>query len=225
MDLYHSPFSQLLLLGADFLWAHSLLLDIKGQRLINPSDFTSITLRSVPAAVPHLDSIESAHDEFARLLAKSPRGTLPPHQGTTSPCMCMATSSRQTEISQGGIERAGNYPSFKQPVHGLHLSTWCQSHQVGGGPAEIFDVSMMSQHPTASYPVSRNYTGLQCQLSRCKDFFKNRSCTIIRSLSTLRMFLRQCDHPIWPVCVPFSLKNAAQSFMDTVLQDLDFTFS
>ena len=60
------------LLGADFLWANSLLVDLKGQRLIDPSDFTSITLRSVPAAVPHLNSIESAHDEFARLLAKFP---------------------------------------------------------------------------------------------------------------------------------------------------------
>ena len=56
------------LLGADFLRAHSLLVDLKVQRLIDPSDFTSITLRSVP----HLDSIESAHDEFARLLAKFP---------------------------------------------------------------------------------------------------------------------------------------------------------
>ena len=33
------------LLGADFLRTHSLLVDIKGQRLIDPFDFTSLTLR------------------------------------------------------------------------------------------------------------------------------------------------------------------------------------
>ena len=53
------------LLGADFLRAHSLLVDIKGQRLIDTFDFTSITLRSIPATAPHLDSIASADDEFA----------------------------------------------------------------------------------------------------------------------------------------------------------------
>ena len=65
------------LLGADFLRAHSLLVDIKGQRLIDPFDFTSITLRSIPATAPHLDSIASADDEFAKLLAEYPDITSP----------------------------------------------------------------------------------------------------------------------------------------------------
>ena len=65
------------LLGADFLRAHSLLVDLKGQRLIDPSDFTSIALHSVPATAPHLDSIASADDEYARLLAEFPDVTRP----------------------------------------------------------------------------------------------------------------------------------------------------
>ena len=65
------------LLGADFLRAHSILVDVKGQRLIDPSDFTSITLHSITAAAPHLDSIASAGDEFAKLLADVPDITTP----------------------------------------------------------------------------------------------------------------------------------------------------
>ena len=65
------------LLGADFLRAHSLLVDIKGRRLIDPTDYTSIDLRSVPATALHLDSIASADDEFAKLLADFPDVTNP----------------------------------------------------------------------------------------------------------------------------------------------------
>ncbi len=65
------------LLGADFIRAHSILIDVKGQRLIDPSDFTSITLHSTIAAAPHLDSIASADDEFAKLLAEFPDVTTP----------------------------------------------------------------------------------------------------------------------------------------------------
>ena len=53
------------LLGADFPRAHYILVDVKVQRLIDPSDFTSITLHSITAAAPHLDSVASAGDEFA----------------------------------------------------------------------------------------------------------------------------------------------------------------
>ena len=66
-----------LLLGADFLRAHSLLVDIKGQRLIDPFDFTSLTLCSITAVAPHLGSIASAGNEFAKLLAAFPDVTMP----------------------------------------------------------------------------------------------------------------------------------------------------
>lgn len=72
------------LLGADFLRAHSLLVDVKGQRLINPSDFTSINLHSITtAAPPHLDAIASADDEFAKLLAEFPEITTPAFDNPT----------------------------------------------------------------------------------------------------------------------------------------------
>lgn len=71
------------LLGADFLRAHSLLVDVKGQRLIDSSDFTSIGVRSITTAVPHLDSIASAGDEFAKLLAEFPDITTPAFDNPT----------------------------------------------------------------------------------------------------------------------------------------------
>ena len=52
------------LLGANFLSAHSLLIDIKGRSLIDSFDLTSITLRRIYAAVPHLGSIASAEEDF-----------------------------------------------------------------------------------------------------------------------------------------------------------------
>ena len=64
------------LLGADFLMAHSLLVDIKGQRLVDPFEFTSLTLRSITAVAPHLGSIASADDAFAKLLADFPDVTM-----------------------------------------------------------------------------------------------------------------------------------------------------
>ena len=57
------------LLGANFLKAHSHLIDIKGQRLIDSFDLISINLRSIYTAVPHLGSFVSEDDNFAKLLA------------------------------------------------------------------------------------------------------------------------------------------------------------
>ena len=65
------------LLGADFLRAHSLLVDIKSQHLIDPFDFTSLTLRSIIAVVPHVSPIASVDEEFAKLLAGFPDVTMP----------------------------------------------------------------------------------------------------------------------------------------------------
>ena len=65
------------LLGADFLRAHSLLVDIRDQCLLDPGDFTSIPLRSITAAMPHLGSIASVDDAFAKLLADFPDVTTP----------------------------------------------------------------------------------------------------------------------------------------------------
>ena len=72
------------LLGADFLRAHSLLVDVKGQQLIDSSDFTLIGVRSVTTTALQLDSIASANDDFAKLLAKFPDITTPAFDKATT---------------------------------------------------------------------------------------------------------------------------------------------
>ena len=59
------------LLGADFLRAYSLLIDVRKRRLVDAEDLTSLTLRPTSAAEPHLGSIVPANNVFARLLAVS----------------------------------------------------------------------------------------------------------------------------------------------------------
>ena len=123
------------LLGADFLQTHSLLVDIKGQRLIDSSDYTSITLRSASTAALHLNSIASADDEFAKLLAEFPDVTQPsfsnptpkhrvelfiPTQGPP-PCSCTLASTRQVAVSQRRMEELGiihcSNSQWSSPLH------------------------------------------------------------------------------------------------------------
>ena len=64
------------ILGADFLRSTGLLVDIRGQRLINKETFNSVRLRGQlptgPNAPAALDSIASAGDRFGRLLSEFP---------------------------------------------------------------------------------------------------------------------------------------------------------
>ena len=74
------------LLRADFLRVHFILADFKGQHLIDPFDFTSITLHSITAAAPNLDSIASLGDESAKFLADV--SDITPHFPTHSQSWC-----------------------------------------------------------------------------------------------------------------------------------------
>ncbi|KAK3887623.1 hypothetical protein Pcinc_008327 [Petrolisthes cinctipes] len=60
------------LLGADFLWAHSLLVDVKGKRLVNSETFESLTLRHAGFIAPHLGSVTFSNNDYARILAEFP---------------------------------------------------------------------------------------------------------------------------------------------------------
>lgn len=51
------------LLGADFLRAHSLLVDEKGQRLVNSETFESIALHHAELTALHLGSVTSSDNE------------------------------------------------------------------------------------------------------------------------------------------------------------------
>ncbi len=60
------------LLGTDFLWAHSLLVDVRGEQHLDCSDLSSIALCSTFGIAPYLSSISSSDDVYAKLLVDFP---------------------------------------------------------------------------------------------------------------------------------------------------------
>ncbi len=72
------------LLGADFLRANALLVDLKGRRLVDAATFHSVPLSPTTAPAPHLNAITTLTDQFDRLLAEFPEITTPDF--TQAPC-------------------------------------------------------------------------------------------------------------------------------------------
>ena len=65
------------LLGADFLRAHSLLVDMKHQHLVNAQLFTIIPMEKAPGLSPQLNALSLEQNAFATLLAQFPQITTP----------------------------------------------------------------------------------------------------------------------------------------------------
>ena len=107
------------LLGADFLRANSLLVDLKGKRLVDAETYLSIPLGKARACAPRLATIFASTDKYDLLLAEFPerhhgtqffqitcqtwREAFHSHQGTTGACTRLTPTSRQAGIGQGGI--------------------------------------------------------------------------------------------------------------------------
>ena len=58
------------LLGADFLRSNSLLVDVKGKRLVDTATYHSVPLSSTRVTPPRLDAISSSTDQYDLLLAE-----------------------------------------------------------------------------------------------------------------------------------------------------------
>ena len=74
------------LLGADFLRANSLLVDMKGRKLVDATTFhsTPLTVTTSATTVPHLDAISSSNNPYDQLLAEFPEITTPNFTHQTS---------------------------------------------------------------------------------------------------------------------------------------------
>ena len=65
------------LLGADYLRANGLLVDLKGKRLVDVTTFSSIRLTSTSTPAPHLYTLSSLTDQYNLLLMEFPEITTP----------------------------------------------------------------------------------------------------------------------------------------------------
>ena len=65
------------LLGADFLWAKALLVDLKSEHLVDARTYHSVCLGKDRALAPSLNAIATSVNEFVRLLSEFPDITVP----------------------------------------------------------------------------------------------------------------------------------------------------
>ena len=65
------------LLGVDFLRANSLLVDLKGKRLVDAETYLSVPLGHARSSAPHLDAISASTNQYNMLLAEFPDITVP----------------------------------------------------------------------------------------------------------------------------------------------------
>ena len=65
------------LLGADFLRAHSLMVDLKKRRLVDAETYSSVPLGVAGSAAPQLNAIRRDRGKYYALLGQFPALTTP----------------------------------------------------------------------------------------------------------------------------------------------------
>ncbi|KAL6483353.1 hypothetical protein MHYP_G00082250 [Metynnis hypsauchen] len=234
------------LLGADFLSANNLLVDIKNRRLVNTETFSSLPCSLSHSSSSRLSGAFSVSDDFSRLLTEFPGLTDPTfvsgnskygveHHITTSgppvhararrlaPAKLAVAKAEFDTMERLGIVRRSNSP-------------WASPLQIvqkpGGGWRPCGDYRRLNDATTPDrYPIPN-----------IQDFPAGLAGRIIFSkVDLVRGYHQVPVHPadvpktavITPfglfefLRMPFGLKNTAQMFqrlMDSILRDLPFLF-
>ena len=223
------------LLGADFLCSNTLMVDVKGQRLVDPTTHTSLPLFVTNASAHGIHNVAQDSD-FSALLKEFPDILTPTFSNPT------AKHGVVHYISTEGPpihSRARRLPPEKLTIARNEFRTmeemgiiWRSTSQ-WASPLHMVPKQLGSWRPCGDYRRLNNSTvpdrypiphiqDLSTNLSGAKVFSK---VDLVRGYHQIPVLL--LPHLLVILQMPFGLKNAAQAFqrlMDTVCRGPSFVF-